>query len=627
MGQNWAIVVGVNENRSLLALNYAERDAESVRDFFRELQFKRVDFFAEGADPIKADSGPPLSAEPAFGDFTNFLDRRFASPFLTPSDNLWFFFAGHGLRVGEQDYLMLKDSNPGNVDRAALKVQDLAAQLRSSGAGNVILLFDACRNTGLGSRNGTGIGLKQQGVITFYSCAPSQQSYEIEALESGAFTYALLQGLRLRGETGNCATVERLAQHLKQQVPALVAQHKGMVQNPLLALDPDSKRDAILLPQLARPGDVQALKLHALTAEVKGERRLARELWIQVLAASAADLEAVEAIERLAMAGPVVAGSVPIGPEPIGRGSAPIAAAVPIGDPVAPDPPHPLTTFRFETVALDGKGHVIDRKTLERSGFWQDLGGSVRLAMMPIPAGKFRMGSPQSETDRFDREGPQHEVTVPDFWMAQTPITQAQWQVVAKFPKIRVDLEQRPSNFKGDRRPVEQVSWWEAQEFCERLSVHTGLTYGLPSEAEWEYACRSGTQMPFHFGETITTDVANYRGTDWEGVGSGNYGKGPKGKYLEQTTDVATYPANAWGLYDMHGNVWEWCADHWHDSYKGAPIGNSPWLTDNKDAKRAQRGGSWTLIPRNCRSAYRLGNVPSYRGDSVGFRVVCRPSP
>jgi uncharacterized caspase-like protein len=260
MGQNWAIVLGVNEYSNLRRLNYAEQDAESVRDFFRELGFEQVYFFAQNAPRIPVDNGATFSAEPTFGELSNFLDRRFEQPFLTPSDNLWFFFAGHGRRDRQQDYLMLKDSNPGNVDRSALKIQDLATQLRRSNAGNVILLLDACRDDGLGSRDGTGIGTKQQGVITFYACAPSQQSYEIEQLASGAFTYALLQGLRLRGEDGNCATVERLASHLKTQVPALVERYKGMVQNPLLALDPDSKRDAILLPQLARSTDVQALK-------------------------------------------------------------------------------------------------------------------------------------------------------------------------------------------------------------------------------------------------------------------------------------------------------------------------------------------------------------------------------
>jgi Caspase domain len=301
-GQNWAIVVGINHYTNLQDLLYAERDAASVRDFFRELKFKQVDFFAKGADSIPADHWGQSSAEPTFGELTNFLDRRFAAPFLEPSDNLWFFFAGHGLRVREQDYLMLKDSNPGNVDRAALKVQDLAAQLRGSGAGNVILLLDACRNTGLGMRNGLGgIERGQQGVITFYSCAPRQSSYEIDELSSGAFTHVLLKGLKLRGEADNCATVDRLARHLETQVPILVKQYKkGMVQNPLLALDPDSKRDAILLPELAQQLDVQMLKNHAYKYKSRGDCDIARELWIQVLAVSPADSDAIEEIERLA---------------------------------------------------------------------------------------------------------------------------------------------------------------------------------------------------------------------------------------------------------------------------------------------------------------------------------------
>lgn len=299
MGQNWAIVVGINEYSNLRRLNYAERDAVAVRDFFGELGFERVYFFAKDAPGIAGDSGADFSAEPTFGELSNFLDRRFATAFLKPGDNLWFFFAGHGRRDREQDYLMLRDSNPGNVARSGLKIQELAAVLRRSGAGNVILLLDACRDEG--SRDGLGIGgQRQQGVITFYACAASQQSYEIEELESGAFTYALLQGLRLRGEDGNCGTVERLAQHLRVSVPALVERYKGMVQNPVLALDPDSKRDAILLPKLARSSDVQALKNHAYRYQSRGDRETARELWIQVLAASPADLDAVEEIERLA---------------------------------------------------------------------------------------------------------------------------------------------------------------------------------------------------------------------------------------------------------------------------------------------------------------------------------------
>jgi formylglycine-generating enzyme required for sulfatase activity len=218
-------------------------------------------------------------------------------------------------------------------------------------------------------------------------------------------------------------------------------------------------------------------------------------------------------------------------------------------------------------------------------------------------------------------------VTVPAFYMGKYPVTQAQWAAIAALPKIKQDLEPDPSGFRGADRPVEQVNWWEAVEFCDRLSKKTGRTYRLPSEAEWEYACRSGTTTPFHFGETITTALANYRGTDWKisenTTWSGNYGKGPNGIYREQTTSVGQFPANGFGLYDMHGNVCEWCADDWHDNYDGSPTDGSAWLSNKKDANSLLRGGSWSDDPRDCRSAVRYDFPREFRCDSFGFRVSC----
>jgi formylglycine-generating enzyme required for sulfatase activity len=188
-------------------------------------------------------------------------------------------------------------------------------------------------------------------------------------------------------------------------------------------------------------------------------------------------------------------------------------------------------------------------------------------------------------------------------------------------------LDADPSRFKGDQNPVEAVSWNDAQEFCARLSQHTRRFYRLPTEAEWEYACRAGTTTPFHFGETITTDLANYRGMDDESLGwSGSYGDGPKGEYRQQTTPVDRFEiANAFGLCEMHGNVWEWCEDHWHGSYKGAPVDGSAWVDPDaaEDASRLLRGGSWYDNPRYCRSASRNFIVAGSRDDTYGFRVVC----
>ena len=245
--------------------------------------------------------------------------------------------------------------------------------------------------------------------------------------------------------------------------------------------------------------------------------------------------------------------------------------------------------------------------------------GVMPLRMMRIPSGVFVMGSPHDEIDRSDAEGPQHEVSISQFFMGKYPVTQAQWQAVAALPKVNRDLTANPSQFKGELLPVERVSWYEAVEFCNRLTIHTDRQYRLPTEAEWEYACRAGTTTSFYFGETITTELANYRGTDSEYGGDG-----PKGEYREQTTPAGQFDSpNAYGLCDMHGNVYEWCQDHWHNNYKGAPTDGSAWVTDDETAWRVYRGGSWVSLPWYCRSAYRHYLTPDYRGSSVGFRVSC----
>ena len=251
------------------------------------------------------------------------------------------------------------------------------------------------------------------------------------------------------------------------------------------------------------------------------------------------------------------------------------------------------------------------------------------LEMVLIQSGKFMMGSPKDELGRRDDEGSQHEVKiVAPFFMGKYPVTQAQWRGVADLPQIDQKLESAPAHFRGDNCPVEQVSWHDAVEFCARLQKHTGKPYRLPSEAEWEYACRAGTITPFHFGDSITTELANYRGTDWkidkDTTYSGSYGDGPYGKFRQTTTDVGSFNiANAFGLCDMHGNVREWCLDHWHKTYNGAPTDGSAWITSGERGYRLLRGGSWHSNPTYCRSASRLNYTPSGRKYDFGFRVVC----
>lgn len=275
----------------------------------------------------------------------------------------------------------------------------------------------------------------------------------------------------------------------------------------------------------------------------------------------------------------------------------------------------------------------------EGSGSGAAAGSASALTMVWIPPGRFWMGSPADEPERDPNEGPQHLVQLPGFFMSQTPITQAQWRLVAGWQaqpgeEWGRELNSSPSRFDGanqtiqetsntDLHPVERVSWLDAVEFCQRLNLRTGLHYILPSEAQWEYACRAGTVSPFAFGQSIATNLANYDGNSV-------YAGGPRGKSRQQTTPVGTFPANAWGLHDMHGNVFEWCQDHWHESYVGAPVDGSVWL-DQSDSRsgesdtkeRLLRGGSWHISPKRCRSAFRLRGQPANVFDDVGFRVVC----
>ncbi|PSB01256.1 bifunctional serine/threonine-protein kinase/formylglycine-generating enzyme family protein [Merismopedia glauca] len=275
-----------------------------------------------------------------------------------------------------------------------------------------------------------------------------------------------------------------------------------------------------------------------------------------------------------------------------------------------------LKQFEFEVVTIDGLGKEINRYSDTCEYFSEDLGNQLFLEMVYISGGEFVMGSPSTEKDRDTYESPQHKVTLAPFFLGKYPISQAQWRAVANLPEINCPLNPDPAKFKGDNRPVESVSWQDAVEFCARLSRKTGKKYCLPSEAQWEYSCRSGTTTPFHFGETITADLANYDGTY-------NYATGPKGRNRWETTPIGSFSlANGFGLYDMHGNVWEWCADPWHTNYRDAPTDGNVWEKGGNNNYRVFRGGSWHSLPLVCRSAYRYRYPPVYRYNSIGFRVA-----
>ncbi|MDB9455653.1 SUMF1/EgtB/PvdO family nonheme iron enzyme [Dolichospermum circinale] len=805
MGKNWAISIGINKYDNLQDLNFAKRDAEAMAAWFREeAKFDQVFLFTEDSPAIN--TSPAIPTQPTYGRLRRFLQAQFEQPLLEPGDNLWFFFAGHGMRHADKDYLMLADSDPGDIEHTAISVEFITERLRRSRADNVVLFLDACREES--SRSGLGIGLEQhQGVITFYSCAANQKSWEITELQHGSFTYTLLTGLRLHGEA-NCATVERLDRYLNSSVPKLNTRYQKEIQNPYLKAEPPYKMYYILLEQSATMKDVESLKLQASLSENAGNFELAEQIWIRVLGVSRADLDAVSAIKRIAIkknnstllpiSQPVpnsesasssrgdatmspteilelaekikennrkqeeyrqallkeVAQQFPLNQKSIDNlsnlqkslqlseeevsgikqpifiqkeaeyrkreeeerirkeqqaerirqqhqqnleqyqreFSAKIEREYPLhqanrnkfkrlqnslqlseqeilqieqpiiakkeaeyqklqegnrktsGNSSGSNPPPikrrqfliyaglggtglvttvvfsqilkpkvqpkllELLTFTFTTKTVNKTGKIVNLENHQAKYFKEDLGNGITLEMVQIPGGSFMMGSPESEKDRYNNESPQHQVNVPGFSMGKFVVTQEQYQQI---------MGKNPSYFteKGAKRPVEKVSWNNAVEFCQKLSEKTGREYRLPSEAEWEYACRGGTTTPFYFGETITTDLANYNGTY-------TYASEPKGKSLGQTTEVGSFPPNSFGLYDIHGNVWEWCQEDWHDNYANAPKDVSAWTSQSGNSKRL-RGGSWFSLPVHCRSASRYSDDAGFGFYYNGFRVVC----
>jgi formylglycine-generating enzyme required for sulfatase activity len=257
----------------------------------------------------------------------------------------------------------------------------------------------------------------------------------------------------------------------------------------------------------------------------------------------------------------------------------------------------------------------------------EELSDSVAITMQSIPAGSFLMGSPETELNRSVNEGPLHSVNLEAFELSTTVVTQAQWAEIASWPKVNQELDLDPSGCKGSNRPVERVTWDEAVEFCARLSAYTSKSYTLPSEAQWEYACRAGTTKPYNFGLTgcdqITPQDCNL------GIYTYNYAEEA---WVNPNPEVGSFPANAWGLYDMHGNVWEWCLDDWHSSYYGAPEDGAAWLKPTNSISdhkwKVVRGGVWKakdVFDRilDGRSAFRVPSMAEWKRVSVSFRVCC----
>ncbi|MFA5504169.1 MAG: SUMF1/EgtB/PvdO family nonheme iron enzyme, partial [Vulcanimicrobiota bacterium] len=276
-------------------------------------------------------------------------------------------------------------------------------------------------------------------------------------------------------------------------------------------------------------------------------------------------------------------------------------------------PPDALYSIDFSHTQVDPDGRIITKKPEQSTAYSEELGSGVRIEMVAITPGVFEMGSDPNEPYHEKSEGPKHPVQVGGFFISRFEITQQQWKAVAAAPKISVDLPEDPSAFTGPDRPVERVTWVQAKEFCNRLSSMTGRLYRLPTEAEWEFACRAGTDTPFCFGKTMNSALANYQA-------SKPFALEGKGEYRRETIPVGSLgAANYFGLLDVHGNVSEWCEDRFGE-YPDAFIVEPTGPKTGED--RVVRGGSWKSFPWECRSSSRSSFNKDYQRNDIGFRIV-----
>jgi formylglycine-generating enzyme required for sulfatase activity len=534
-----------------------------------------------------------------------------------------FFFAGHGVRVGSDNYLIPighEIESEADVALSAISAYSVLAQMEAAGAPVNLLILDACRDNpfrsfGAFNRQQSDRGLVPMrvgasGTLIVYATKPGETAADGRGRPNSPFTTSLLQHIRTPG-----LRIEDLFKQVVLSVEDLTNRKQSPWVEGLLRGDfyfikpaPEPLNNTPLNPLPVYSGEQAYWR--AIEDSTDGryfcEYMKQHPNGIYVAAARAK-------LQRLNIS---CDASPPPKPTPT---PTPAIAYAKVGGPAVR-----LVAMPFTTATVDARGTVTKLPGRSVDGFVEELGNGVRLEMVELNSGSFGMGSTEAEIDAvvadykrynsratreaFTHEAPRHQVTVPGFYMGRYEVTQAQWKaVMGGLPDV---------GFKGDDLPVERVSWNEAVEFCKKLTAKTGREYRLPTEAEWEYAARAGQPTPFAFGPTITPDIVNYNGEY-------PYGAAAKGANLQKTVPVGSLGvANAWGLFDLHGNVWEWCEDIWHESYQGAPTNGSAWLGGRDSSRRVLRGGSWNGNGRYCRAAGRSRVGPGVRNLNLGLRVV-----
>jgi formylglycine-generating enzyme required for sulfatase activity len=512
-----------------------------------------------------------------------------------------FYYAGHGMQLGNENYLIpigaerALFSSHYNLDKNTIKASFILKTMQDAGNKVNIIILDACRENpfeirGRERRPGGLTLMTAPGSLIAYAARAGEVALDGKGKRNSPYTASLIDEIR---HNQNLSILQ-----LFTRVRAAVRDKTDELQSPGFYSELD--QDFCLVGECGNGDDLSELiykvlnwwqPVFVVVIAIWVIWLGWRQKWVSAVVVAWAEYRAtkIEQIQHAVM-------TRRMAKEEQRRQQA--------------EEEKKGKLFKFKIVTVNARGKIIKRTREQARYQTEDLGNGVTLEMVYIPEGRFLMGSPKTKKGRYRDEGPQHQVTLEPFYMGKYPVTQAQYEAV---------MGNNPSYFKswfkGKNRPVEQVSWHDAVEFCKRLSEMTGRTYRLPSEAQWEYAIRAGTTTPFYFGETITSKLANYNGNY-------TYASESKGVYRGKTTDVGSFPPNAFGLYDMHGNVWEWCADTWHDNYDGAPTDGSVWEEDTSRNNRVLRGGSWFRSAGFCRAAFRSWYVPVAGLVGVGFRVV-----
>jgi formylglycine-generating enzyme required for sulfatase activity len=575
--KRWALIIGVDQYRDsqISPLKGAANDARTLADAL----VKFAGFPRDQVILLATDQ--PEERHPTR---INILRRLSNLASVVPPDGLLLVsFAGHGMERQGRAFLIPSDAQ-----------------------------FDACRNDPTGRADapnplteayvkGFNFDVRNREVTAFatiYATAVGYRAYEYSEKRQGYFTWAVVEALSgaAANEKGE-VVLSSLLKYAQENVPKQVGIDLGVgkQQKPFAMIDGYKAEELVIAavtPRKIEPpsGEYAYWK----TIEDSADPQDFRDYLAKYPNGTFSDAARVK-LRRLE--GKATSTSTPTPPSVV-------AMAKVAG------PPVPLARFDFTTAKVDARGKVTKIPGQPVSGFVEDLGKGAKLEMVEIPAGTFNMGSPSNELGRNENEMLRRGVKVSAFYIGKYEVTQAQWNAV---------MDSNPSHFKGDNLPVEDVYWRQAVEFCQRLTKKTGREYRLPTEAEWEYAARAGTRTPFAFGETATTGIINCNGEH-------PYGSAPKGENRARTVPVGSLGvANAFGLFDMHGNVLEWCQDYYgpYDPKQlDNPKGPSSSSGDNL-SQRVVRGGVWLFMVKLCRSAYREGYSGTLGHDKVlGFRVA-----